>query len=164
MRRRPENELELRGRGHVSMKMRRGKRTDELLLELIFKGQTKAMHVGGPALSLSCRGSAWVTGDLAVRTVITKKAEFALEKRPCKELGSAVHRNYVRGGEQHIPKHSDRAVPSTTSVTIKAQSACRSLGNKKPCHDGQYEVNAYSTPSSGGFVRLLCFHPNNPMR
>lgn len=47
-------------------------------------------------------------------------------------------------GEEHTPPKMVTAVPSTTSVTIKAQSACHSLGNKKPCHDGQYEVNAYT--------------------
>lgn len=67
-----------------------GERTNELLLQVIFKEQTKAMDVGGPTPSLSCWGSAWVTADLAVCIVITKKAEVALEKRPCKEFGSAV--------------------------------------------------------------------------
>lgn len=49
-------------------------------------------------------------------------------------------------GEEPSPskKDGDRAVPSATSVTRKAQSAWHSLGNKKPRHDGRQEVRAYT--------------------
>lgn len=55
---------------HVRIRMRKRKRTNELLLELIFKEQTKAIDVAGQAPQAQLRwGKPQVTGDLAVGMV-----------------------------------------------------------------------------------------------
>lgn len=129
-------------------------RTNELLLELIFKEQTKAINVRGLTPVSPLLGKHLVTRDPAVCTMITK------------ELGGRTREMTVQGirersvgvimcvGEQHTHPKTMTAIPS---VATKAQSACPTLDNKKSCQDGRCELSAYSAPSTGCLHVLFTF-------
>lgn len=110
------------------MRMRKRKGTNELLLELIFKEQTKVIHMAGQAPRLSCSGvRTQVTGtklgghSLMLTTHHSSEGNLG-KMTPYVPRGRGEEAqnqsNNVCVGEQCTD--DDRAVLSTMSLAIKA--------------------------------------------
>lgn len=126
------------------MRMRKRKGTNELLLALIFKEQTKVIHMAGQAPRLSCSGvRTQVTEDLAVCIVTGTKLgghSLMLTTHHSSEGDLGKMTPYVprgRGEEAQNQSNNvcvgeqctddDRAVLSTMSLAIKAPQMQRVL-------------------------------------